>query len=275
MIVDNGSPESHASMLRRLTGASVHLIPLGRNFGIGVAHNRGIAWARKHDATHVLLLDQDSFPEPRMVAELVDAEQRLLERGHPVGAVGPVYHDPRIGKSWPFFRLSRFGVSYEACEKFQWDKRRPFVVPCDFLISSGMLVRTAVLDRVGLMREEYFLEHVDTEWSLRARHCGFQLYGVCRAQMQHSLGDSAIRLPLSSRRVQVYAPYRYYYLFRNAVLLAREEYAVLPWKLHEIRRLLIRMVLFSVVVPPRAKRFRMMLLGLWHGVLGKTGALEP
>ncbi|MGH8631243.1 MAG: hypothetical protein ACREU7_10845, partial [Burkholderiales bacterium] len=53
----------------------------------------------------------------------------------------------------------------------------------------------------------------------------------------------------------------------------REAYAVLPWKLNELRRLLLRIVFFSLFVAPRSERLRMMLLGLWHRVLGRTGPL--
>jgi len=91
--------------------------------------------------------------------------------------------------------------------------------------------------------------------------------------MLHSLGDDAVDVPLAGRRVQVYQPYRGYYLFRNAVLLWRQPFAPLPWKLNELRRLLLRLAFFSLMVPPRLERLGYMLLGLWHGLLRKTGPL--
>lgn len=266
LVVDNGSHPEELERLRGLGGVA-EFLRLDRNEGIAHAHNVGIARARELGATHVLLMDQDSLASPDMVAALLAAENRLLSEGLRVGAVGPVYHDHRLAKSWPFFRMSRFGVKAHACG----DQDH---VPCDFLISSGTLIRTSVVDDVGSMNEGYFLEHVDTEWSLRARYKGYALYGACNARMNHRLGDDTVAVPFTGRRVQLYKPYRHYYLFRNALLLWREQHAPLPWKLNEIKRLLARLIFFPLFVAPRWQRLRYMLLGLWHGLHGRTGPLE-
>ena len=272
VVVDNGSGPEHVSLLEQMMCADVCLIPLDGNYGIGHAHNRGIAWARSNDATHVLLLDQDSIPEPDMVAKLYSAEKALLKQSVQVGALGPVFRDAHTNRVWPFYSLSKLGIRRHECPD-SGQTLEPPVIPCDFLISSGTLIRLSVLESIGLMNETYFLEHVDTEWSLRARSRGYRLFGVCHARMRHSLGDDAIKVPLSDKGTQVYEPYRHYYLFRNALLLAREKYAVLPWKLNEARRLFLRLLFFALIVPPRRKRLKMMLLGVWHGLRGKSGPL--
>lgn len=268
LVVDNGSGDKELGFLE-YSGERppTELIRLGMNRGVGAAHNVGIRRARELGASHVMLMDQDSLPRPDMVKKLLAAEQALLDRGQKVGAVGPVYHDPRLSKSWPFFRVSRFGVRAYECSG------EPHV-PCDLLISSGTLIRMSVLGEVGLMNEAYFLEHVDTEWSLRARFAGYSLHGVCDARMNHHLGNATARIPLTRRRVQLYPPYRHYYTFRNSLLLWRERHAVLPWKLNEIKRLLARLLFFPLFVAPRMERLRFMLLGLWHGLLGRTGPLK-
>lgn len=267
ILVDNGSTSDRLKALEALRTEKVRLLALGQNLGIGAAHNAGIAAARESDATHVLLMDQDSVAAPDMVRRLLEAEAILLAKGENVGALGPAYHDARLSKTWPFYRMSRFGVRPRDCAGEE-------TVACDFLISSGTLARNSVLDEVGGMNEDYFLEHVDTEWSLRVRHRGYRLFGVCAARMDHTLGDQTIAVPGLGRSVQLYQPYRHYYLFRNALLLWRERYAPLPWKLNEVQRLLKRLLFFSLFAPPRAERLYFMLLGLWHGSLGRTGPLR-
>lgn len=267
LVIDNGSSAERREAIAALAGGRVEPVFLGANLGVGRAHNVGIGRARERGASHVLLLDQDSQPEASMVERLLAAEGRLLAGGEPVGAVGPVYFDERVGKAWPFYAMTRFGVAGRPCREGGEALR------CDFLITSGMLVRLSVLEAVGAMNEEYFIEHIDTEWSLRARRDGYRLFGVCGARMNHTLGDAVLRVPLSGRRVQIYRPERHYYLFRNAVRLARSGYAPFPWLLNEIRRLLLRLVFFPLFVAPRARRLELMLLGLWHGVLGRGGPL--
>jgi rhamnosyltransferase len=269
IVVDNGSHGKHRELLERLAEAEqrVELLLRETNEGIGAAHNAGIRRARELNATHVLLMDQDSLPQADMVQQLLRAEHDLVKAGRRLAAVGPVYHDPRLMKTWPFFRMSRFGVRPHAC-----DGRR--YVACDFLISSGTLIPMLMLDAIGGMREDYFLEHVDTEWSLRARFAAYELYGVCAARMDHHLGDAVVSVPFTGHKVQLYRPYRHYYLFRNALLLWNERHARLPWKMNEVKRLFYRLVFFSVFVPPRFERLKFMLLGIWHGIIGKTGPLE-
>src|SRR3954464_11186776 len=102
VVVDNGSGQESREFFAGLASAGAVVVPLGGNLGVGAAHNAGIAHARSVGASHVLLLDQDSIPEPDMVARLLEVEATLLARGESVAAVGPTYYDKRVGKSWPF-----------------------------------------------------------------------------------------------------------------------------------------------------------------------------
>lgn len=266
VIVDNGSAGPAQNVLRALRDRA-RLELLGRNLGVGAAHNVGIRCARELGATHIMLMDQDSVPSADMVMRMLETEKKLIAQGCNVGALGPVYTDRQVGKSWPFYRITRFGIRAFSCNNESH-------IRCDLLISSGSLMRTEVIEAVGPMNEAYFLEHVDTDWSLRARFAGYELFGVCDAQMEHRLGESTVDVPVLHRKVQVYRPYRHYYLFRNAILLWREQHACLAWKLNEIKRLLYRLILFPLFVAPRLERLKFMLLGVWHGLLGRTGPLE-
>jgi len=122
------------------------------------------------------------------------------------------------------------------------------------------------------MREDLFIDYVDIEWGLRARHQGFQSYGVCSAYMRHSLGDHPINF--FGKNIPLHSPLRHYYHFRNAVLLYREAWVPLNWKLVDGWRLCLKYVFYSLFAKPRMAHWRMMTLGLWHGLKGKTGKLE-
>jgi rhamnosyltransferase len=268
VVVDNGSSEERLLHVVSEAGQlPLELVRLGRNCGLGTAHNVGIRKAKEAAASHVMLLDQDSIPNEGMVEQLLRAERLLLAQGKRVGAVGPAFYDPRLARTWPFFRLSRFGVKSERCQQ---DGN----VPCTFLITSGTLIRLEVLETVGLLNEDFFLEHVDTEWCLRAHFAGYSLFGICAARMVHHLGDASARVPLTRQLVQIYPPYRLYYTFRNSMLLWRKSHAPAAWKLNELKRLALRLVFFPIFVAPRLERLRFMLLGLWHGIQGRTGPLQ-
>jgi rhamnosyltransferase len=47
-----------------------------------------------------------------------------------------------------------------------------------------------VFSDVGLMREGFFVDYVDTEWGLRAKTIGLDICGVFSVQMQYRMGLS-------------------------------------------------------------------------------------
>ena len=141
-----------------------------------------------------------------------------------VAAVGPRYIDERRDNNPPpFIRITGLKLERLTCTT------QDTVVPVDYLISSGCLMPMSVLGKVGGMRDDLFVDYVDVEWGLRARHYGFQCYGVCSAYMEHSLGDHP--LTFFGIDIPLHSPLRHYYLFRNAVLLYKEPWVPLNWKL--------------------------------------------
>jgi rhamnosyltransferase len=147
-------------------------------------------------------------------------------------------------------------------------------VPADFLISSGTLFNLDAIDKVGQMDESLFIDHVDTEWFLRARSLGMRAYGVCDAVMQHGLGEQTHRITLGRQRnVPQHKPFRYYYIFRNSVALYRRGYASALWKWNDLQRLIMIAVMFGAWKSPRWQNLKMMGKGIWHGLRGVTGPL--
>ncbi|MEB2848283.1 glycosyltransferase family 2 protein [Endobacterium cereale] len=262
IVVDNGD----GSALPPLTDAFVlEIIRLGDNRGIAEAQNVGIRRARERGADHILLLDQDSLPAADMVARLIEALVELQVSGRAVAAVGPQYRDDRQGSVSPF--VYRDGSAL---------KERPTMppqdaaVPADFLIASGCLIPTAIIGAVGDMDASLFIDYVDIEWALRAKHLGYDSYGIPAARMTHSLGDDWI--VHRGRCYPVHSPLRHYYYARNALLLARRPWIGLPWRSILVRRVAKQLVFFSIVVPgQRLENFGMMMRGIWHGMIGRSG----
>jgi len=261
VVVDNGSRSDLAAWNSERNTRAVELLQLGENLGIAAAQNAGIQLARDRRVGFVLLMDQDSVPAPDMVEKLLSA---LSEHLSPAAA-GPRYMDARQHNPPPFIRVH--GLRLERCVCSTEES----VVPVDYLIASGCLIPMSVLDKVGGMRDELFIDYVDIEWGLRARHHGFQSYGCCSAHMQHSLGDHPISF--FGKNIPVHSPLRHYYHFRNAVLLYKEPWVPLNWKLVDGWRLCLKYVFYSLFAKPRMAHWRMMTLGLWHGLVGKTGKL--
>jgi rhamnosyltransferase len=270
MVFDNATggvdAAAFASLLKeaeRERGIIVLRSPV--NVGLGAAMNRAAERARAAGFAYLLLLDQDSLLDPNMVSTLQDACEALAKT-RPVAAVGPQFRDRRNGHVAPFnrigFPLNRklFGGTGQ-------------VVPCDFLISSGSLLSLDTLARIGGMDERLFIDNVDMEWCFRARHRGFELFGICDARMEHSIGDALRAAWLKPGGVMIHKPIRLYYIMRNRLLLYGREETPAVWIAQDLPRLMLKFVGTALFVAPRLHYLRMMVHGLADAVRGIDGPM--
>jgi len=269
-LVDNASSQSLADWVSGLPCAGkLELVQMSANLGLGAAQNAGIQLARAAGANHVLILDQDSEPMPDMVDRLLAASERLQSSGVPVAAVAPVYADSATGPASGFVRLGWLDFKKQTTLPGQ------DVVEADFVIASGSLVPVSVLDDIGLMDESLFIDHVDTEWCLRAQSKGYRLFGVPGARMVHTLGDRRSRIWfLRWRNVPYHSPFRYYYILRNSLLMQRRPYMPLKWRVAEVLRCIRVVVFYGMFGRHRIACLRMMWRGIADGLCGVSGPIK-
>lgn len=268
VVVDNGSGAATVRWLEDMADGGIVVVTEGRNRGVAAAHNKGIAWAGRNRATHILLVDQDSIPEDDMVDRLMEAAETLSTRGIRFAAVGPRYIEEYSAHKSAFIRFGWIKFRQIHCK----NRNRSEIIRADFLISSGSLIPLDVVSDVGEMDERLFIDHVDTEWFLRARSQGYRAYGVCNAVMRHSLGDSGFRVWLGTwRYLPQHTPLRHYYIVRNSLLLYKRKYAPIKWVINDLVRLAVIFLLYTLVQPPRWQRVSMMARGVKHGIVGRVG----
>jgi rhamnosyltransferase len=85
------------------------------------------------------------------------------------------------------------------------------------VISSGMIVRNSIAKRIGLNREDLFIDWVDTEWCWRACLNGYPIYQTGAVVLSHSLGEDRIRI--LGKQITRHKLFRSYYKIRNAILI--------------------------------------------------------
>ena len=267
VIVDNGSPEDSIKCMQKIIpGVSAYLISSSKNIGVAAGHNLGIAWARQQGCTHVLLLDQDSVAGTNMVSELLNAHRDLTEKGVRVAAVGPRYEDEFRQLSSFFVRFGRINFRHIRCTP----QHRGKYIEVDFLITSGSFISLEIIELIGGMDEELFVDHVDTEWCLRAKSMGYRTFGVCNAVMHHTLGIEMVRV-WKRRYVPRRKPLRHYYTFRNSIILYRRPYIPIIWIINDIVRLISMLFFYSLRTAPRFEHAWMMIKGIIDGLRGRAG----
>jgi len=242
-------------------------IPLGDNMGIAAAQNVGIRKCLSEGYSHVLLLDQDSCPDPNMVHELLAAEAAMLKSNLNVAAVGPLFIDEKNGTASKAIRHGWLHV-----RKIPIDKSAAHPVEADYLISSGSLIRLSKIKELGLMREELFIDWVDIEWGLRALRANSKCYIVPSAVMRHSIGDDFVRV--LAKDINLHNDIRNYYIVRNATYLLHLKSMGWRWRSVTFVKIPLYVCFYSWHSGHRWQSMCLLCKAVSHGLRRRVGRLD-
>lgn len=249
--------------LRTIVGdlPNIHLTENQENVGLAEAQNQGINVARGLGCGYLVFFDQDSSPTSTHIDRLLLAEESLLARGYRVGAIGPLLWDTHAGSYWPFHTIGWFQLS---------EVHGPSIdtsVPLPYVVSSGSLIRTSVIDVVGTFDRSLFIDNIDVEWGFRAASMKYQSFGCFDVVMQHTIGDRQVRL--LGKTHPLHTQQRHYFLFRSSVRLMKLKHIPNKWKANELLRIIPRLFVYSAFSNKPVTHFCAGILGIVDGVLGR------
>lgn len=237
IVVDNGGTLSES-----VVQDNVSLIILEKNSGLAAGLNRGIRCALLRGAEWIVTLDQDSLLSERFLASCAQA---ISLRDH-IFILGANYCTPEGRKK---FRGGDYGVGRAKT-----------------VITSGMLVHKTVFDKVGLMREEFFIDSIDHEFCLRARRSGFYVYFNLEVAMTHSIGDYQSRTLFGTPIYK--SSLRRYTISRNGVVTILEYAGSDPmWALKRFAGLFLEFSVILVCEKNKLERIGLFFKGLMHGLM--------
>ncbi|MDE3060363.1 MAG: glycosyltransferase family 2 protein [Pseudomonadota bacterium] len=229
-IVDNGSDGVTVQCLQRIAGEYADRVTLllnMDNLGVAAAQNQGIRKALARHFEWVLLLDDDSIPEPGMVACMLAAWKKSGDKR--LGIVAPRLLEEKDNISGHY--IIGWGGIFFTRRRLEAGKQLDVAM----VIASGSMVRAEVFKTAGLMAEGFFIDSVDHEFCLRARRQGYRILAVGDAVLRHRQGDKQIfRLLGLPVVVSRHNETRRYYMFRNRMFVLRRHAARFPFLLlHE------------------------------------------
>lgn len=222
-------------------------IQLRENKGIATAQNYGIAKAHDLDVEFVVFFDQDSRFDVSLVTMLKEEFIALRSNGIKIGAIGPLIFD-----------VSR-GELYKG-NKFEGEVPHKTTT----LISSGTFTSLSVLDEIGGMLDELFIDGVDTEWCWRLKSRGYQSYKSAKAILPHKVGRKAIKL--FGQPFLISEPFRYYYQYRNFILLCKLDYVPSSRKIKSTIRKAIELFIVPWYTQQPLHTMKYMFKGLRAGL---------
>ena len=262
VILVNNSPDVSLDSFK---SSQASLINNPGNIGLAAALNIGILQAKRLGFNMVALFDQDTELPASFTQQMLQYMNNY-NKDKPVAVYSPIFHNHVINETGRHINFKPFRLIRGLVLETE-DYAHPH-----YVITSGSIIPIKVLDNVGLMREELFIDFVDIEWCLRARQQGYEIVAINKVMIDHYLGDYAVHF--MGHHYPIHSPLRMYYYFRNAMYLYRLPEIDWNWRLVDATRNLFRFLFYMLFVKNRATYFKYIIKGYYHGLIKKMGKLE-
>jgi GT2 family glycosyltransferase len=181
VVVDDGSTDGSV-LMTKTEFPWVKLVLNKENLGFAKSSNRGIAYALKHGAEHVLLLNNDvEMVENQTISKMI----RIFESDNEIGILGCklLFPNGTINYAGGFVNIICVGhYGYEEPDKGQYENVRPV----DYVMGAALMIRSKVIRKIGLLDEGFSpLYFEETDWCMRARFGGYKVMYTPNPRMIH------------------------------------------------------------------------------------------
>lgn len=190
LVVDNGSTDDSVATLRALY-PMLPVIAAGRNLGFAGGNNLGIEWALRKGYEWIGLLNNDTTVDPLFLHAFMQASRRVptakilgakiyrAQEPETIDHLGGMWH-PEIAE----FRSLASGHR----EMGQWEAMQEV----DYVCGAALWMHRSVPERIGLLEPRFFLFWEESDFCMRARRAGFQIWTAPQAKIWHKVSASFV-----------------------------------------------------------------------------------
>jgi rhamnosyltransferase len=249
IIIDNNSQAEKLNELNEYSRfRSIEIISNNRNEGIARALNQGLETADACGYKWGITFDQDTIPFSNM-ADIIRVVYDSYPEKERIGAIGVNFSK---GANRSYHNAGK-GMSYAVR---------------DYLITSGCMIRIEAFRSAGRFREEFFIDNVDLEFSLRLRKSGWINLISAEMGMSHIVGEPVCRKFLGFTITSSgHNSLRRYYMSRNHVIMTRNYLTTFPYFIARLNFFYLLSVLkFLLVESDRRSKLVSSIRGLHDGI---------
>lgn len=263
IVVDNSTSSIDLALLEQQP--QIEVIRNGGNLGLALALNQGVDMALEKGINDIFLFDQDSRIPEAFIEKMLAFKREKAEDDCVV--IAPNFIDTNIGTEARFSILEKWHWHNVSCS----DRLEPLNV--SFAITSGSLLDGRLYKKLGPFREDYFIDHVDSEYCLRASTQNMKIQVNCNVTLRHTIGARTIKKFLGiTIKPNHHSPVRRYYIFRNGTRVSIEYGKNIPSVISlNIARLIHEILSVLLYEHSKWKKIKAMMIGLWHGIVGHMG----
>lgn len=226
-LIDNSESVNDGLLNHFQSLQKVEYIFNGENLGIASAMNIGIKKALSEGFDYLLTLDQDSEFENNSLENLISS----IQPNDKVAIYSP-------------FHKNKFFTNPPSNEEYE-------EIPD--VMTSGNLLNLKVVEKIGLFREDYFIDYVDIEYCLRLRKNDYKILRVNSSFLNHNEAN-LMRKSFLGKYVYPpnHKPFRWYYKIRNYFYLKDEYLSHFPEYFEKEKRN-IRNNIFKIILFEKEK----------------------
>ncbi len=206
-VVDNASQDGSAEMVAR-DFTTVNLIQNKENVGYSKANNQALqriippsphsspARGEEVGPRYYLLLNSDV----EIRADSFDKMISFMDNDKSVGIAGPKIvktdgsFDEAARRNFPNIKNAlRYFLGLKS--SYHPDLPRDQIAPVDSVMGAFLMIRSNVVEKIGLLDEAFFMYGEDLDWCLRAKAAGFRVMYAPVTTVWHHKGASSRKLP--------------------------------------------------------------------------------
>jgi GT2 family glycosyltransferase len=260
ILVDNGSKDFSIEQLRK-DFKGLDIIKNKSNLGFTGGNNIAISKALKENFDYVMLLNNDTKVNSDFLSFLVER----LENENNLGAIQPlILQMDDKNKVWnaggEFIKL--FGLPKVIDKGKNIKSINPNKHYTEWISGCCIMLKSKVINEVGLLDNSFFAYFEDVDWSLRIKNDGYLLGIDNRSIIYHY--ESGSSKTSSKSREGFLNPVVHYYNFRNHIKLIKKHRNYFNITITIIFQV-IKIISFSFYFIVRL-RFNK-LNKMWHGVI--------
>ena len=207
IIIDNHSTDDSVSRIKDALLPSELFIKGPINKGYAAGNNLGIKKMQNQGTDYFCILNNDVEVSPNFLDILVT---KMTENPN-LGIVGPKicdFDNRDLVQATGSIVDMNFGRATELNKNQPVREVASEVISCDYVGGACMVVRSKVIEQVGLIPEDYFLFYEENEWCAKVKQAGYQIACVTDATVYHK----------GSHTINQISGLSEYFMYRNLVI---------------------------------------------------------
>lgn len=232
VVIDNASQDgSPAAIAAKFP--EVEQIQHATNRGSTAGNNAGFRHALQAGADYMWLLNNDTVVAPDAVDHLV---QHCQQAG--VGMTSAlVFYASAPDTVWSAGAM-RSKWNLELIGDHNRNETFTSAIERDFLTSCALLVKREVIEKIGLMDEDYFIYFEEMDYCYKVGKAGYRLLLVPQAKVWHKVSAS------SGGNL---SPFTRYQMAKNSILFFRKNaswwqwFFIIPWRIGNAIKISIKL----------------------------------